>query len=214
MSGHHHDHDGHDHHDHAFDGASPAYRRALIAVIVINAVMFAVEMSAGALAGSQALKADALDFAADAATYGLSLWVIGMPVAKRSVVALLKGISLLLMGLWVMGSTLWLVFGPGVPVAPIMGAVGLLALAANVASVFILMRWRDGDSNVRAVWLCGRNDAIGNVAVIGAALAVGLTGTGWPDLLVAGIMAALFLSSATEIIRRALAERALAAHSA
>lgn len=165
--------------------------------------MFAVEITAGALAGSQALRADALDFFADAATYGLSLWVIGRPLATRAKVAIAKGISLLLMGLWVFGSTVWLLFGPGLPRAEVMGAVGFLALLANLASVIILMRYRDGDANVRSVWLCSRNDAVGNVAVMGASLAVGLTATPWPDLAVAAVMSGLFLSSALQILSRA-----------
>lgn len=193
-------------HDVAFDGASAAYRRALYAVIALNAGMFAVEIAAGSVARSQALFADALDFLADALTYGLSLWVIGRPLATRSKVALLKGLSLLAMGIWVFGSTLWLILGPGLPRAEVMGAVGALALAANLASVLILMRHRAGDANVRSVWLCSRNDAIGNVAVMAAALAVGLTATPWPDLLVAGLMSGLFLSSAVQILRRALVE--------
>ncbi len=199
----------HDHHDHdlGFDGVSPAYRRALWAVIVLNGGMFLVEMTAGALAGSRALQADALDFGADAATYALSLAVIGRALETRATVALLKGLSLAAMGLWVLGATAWGVILRGVPDAPVMGVIGLLALAANVASVLLLMRWRDGDANVRSVWLCSRNDAIGNVAVMLAAVGVWGSGTGWPDLIVAALMAGLFLSSATQIIRRALAER-------
>lgn len=193
-------------HSVTFDGTSPAYRRALWIVIALNATMFAVEITAGALAGSQALRADALDFLADALTYGASLWVIGRAARLRARVALVKGLSLLVMGLWVFGSTLWLLFGPGLPRAEVMGIVGALALAANLASVLILMRHRDGDANVRSVWLCSRNDAVGNVAVMGAALAVGLTATPWPDLLVAALMSGLFLSSAVQILRRAWAE--------
>ena len=155
-----------------FEGLSPGYRRALLAVIAINAVMFAVEMTAGALAGSQALKADALDFLGDTLTYAISLWAIGRLLGVRAGAALAKGISLGAMGLWVFGATLWHVLATGVPDAPIMGAVGALACAANIASVLLLLRYRDGDANVRSVWLCSRNDAIGNVAVIGAAGAV------------------------------------------
>lgn len=190
----------------SFDGTSPGYRRALWAVIALNAGMFGVEITAGALSGSQALRADALDFLADAVTYGLSLWAIGRPLALRATVALAKGVSLMAMGLWVFGSTLWLAFGPGLPRAEVMGAVGLMALAANLASVLILMRWRDGDANVRSVWLCSRNDAVGNVAVMGAAALVAATATPWPDLVVAAVMSGLFLSSAAQILRRAAAE--------
>ncbi|MEH6773615.1 MAG: cation transporter [Cereibacter changlensis] len=194
-----------------FEGLSPAYRRALWLVIAINGAMFLVEMTAGALAGSQALRADALDFLGDTLTYGLSLAVIGMPLARRAQVALLKGLSLGAMGLWVFGSTLWQLMVLGVPEASVMGVVGALALAANLASVVILMRYKDGDANVRSVWLCSRNDAVGNVAVMGAAGAVALTGAAWPDLLVAGLMSGLFLSSSFQILRQALAERREAA---
>ncbi len=190
-----------------FDGQSPGFRRALWLVIAINAVMFVVEIVAGAIAGSQALMADALDFLADSVTYGISLAVIGHSLRIRSTAALAKGISLFVMGAWVLGSTLWQVFGAGVPHAGIMGSVGAAALAANLLSVVILMRWRDGDANVRSVWLCSRNDAIGNCAVMLAALGVFGTGTGWPDLIVAGIMAGLFVWSAQQIVRQALEER-------
>lgn len=190
-----------------FDGMSPTYRRRLWIVIAINAAMFAIEMSAGQAAQSQALKADALDFLGDALTYGLSLAVIGMSLRVRATAALLKGVSLMAMGLWVLGSTLYRVLYLGVPEAQIMGVIGFLALAANVISVLLLMAWKDGDANVRSVWLCSRNDAIGNVAVMGAALAVWASDTGWPDVIVAAAMAALFVSSSVQIIRQSLQER-------
>jgi len=196
-----------------FDGVSDDYKRRLWIVIAINAAMFAVEMLAGKAAQSQALKADALDFLGDAATYGLSLAVIGAAVSIRTNAAIAKAISLLLMGAWVFGSTVYRVFVQGVPTAEIMGVIGFLALLANLASVAILARYKDGDANVRSVWLCSRNDAIGNVAVMLAALGVWGTATGWPDLIVAGIMAGLFLSSAVQILRQAVAEkRATARH--
>lgn len=194
-------------HEAKFEGASADYRRRLWIVIAINAAMFAVEMAAGKLARSQALQADALDFLGDALTYGISLAVIGATVRVRTMAALAKGISLALMGTWVLGSTIYRVFVTGVPEAQIMGAIGLLALAANIASVVILMAYREGDANVRSVWLCSRNDAIGNVAVMLAALGVWGTATGWPDLAVAAVMAGLFLSSSGQIIRQALTER-------
>jgi Co/Zn/Cd efflux system component len=194
-------------HDATFEGLSADYRRRLWIVIAINAGMFLVEMSGGALAGSQALQADALDFLADALTYGISLAVIGAPLTVRSRAAMLKGLSLSVMGLWVLGSTAYHVLVLGVPRAEIMGAIGLMALAANVASVLILVRYKDGDANVRSVWLCSRNDAIGNVAVMGAALAVWATASRWPDLIVAAAMAGLFLSSSLQILRQALREQ-------
>jgi Co/Zn/Cd efflux system component len=193
-------------HIHTFEGVSADYKRRLWLVIAINAAMFATEMIAGAVAGSTAMWADALDFLADAATYGASLAVIGMAVAVRARVALVKGISLTLMGLWVFGATVWQVFVTGVPRAEIMGAIGFLALFANLVSVLILLRYKDGDANVRSVWLCSRNDAIGNMAVMLAAVGVWGTATKWPDLLVAGFMATLFLSSSMQIVRQAIAE--------
>ncbi len=189
-----------------FDGVDPAYKRILWVVIAINATMFIVEMLAGKLAGSQALQADALDFLGDALTYGLSLAVIGMSLKTRSMAAVLKGLSLLLMGLWVFGSTVYQIFILGVPEAQIMGLIGLLALAANLASVLLLVRYKDGDANVRSVWLCSRNDAIGNVAVMVASVAVWFTLSAWPDLIVATIMAGLFLRSAQLILAQAWQE--------
>jgi Co/Zn/Cd efflux system component len=189
-----------------FDGLDPRYRRVLWVVIAINAAMFAIEIVAGHLARSQALQADALDFLGDTLTYGLSLAVIGASLRVRATAALLKGASLTLMGLWVLGSTGYQVLVLGLPKAGVMGSVGLLALAANVASVLLLMRYKDGDANVRSVWLCSRNDAIGNVAVMLAAVGVWATTTAWPDLMVAAIMAALFLTSSVQILRQAWAE--------
>ncbi len=195
---------GHNHG--SFEGLSADYKRRLWIVIALNAGMFAVEMSAGQMAGSQALKADALDFFGDAVTYGISLAVIGASLKTRSTAALAKGISLLLMGIWVFGSTLYQVLILGVPQAGVMGVVGFAALLTNLASVMILARYKDGDANVRSVWLCSRNDAIGNVAVMLAALGVWGSATAWPDLIVAGIMAGLFLTSAVQIISQSRRE--------
>ena len=194
-------------HQHAtFEGLSADYKRRLWLVIAINAAMFFVEMAAGALAGSQALQADALDFLADSLTYGMSLAVIGAAVRVRAWTAFAKGLSLTLMGLWVLGSTAYHVLILGIPRAEVMGVVGFMALVANVASVVILARYKDGDANVRSVWLCSRNDAIGNVAVMIAAAAVWGTATKWPDLIVAAIMAGLFLWSSSQILRQSVQE--------
>lgn len=193
-----------------FDGTSRAFKRVLITVIAINGAMFIAEVVAGLAAGSQALMADALDFLGDTATYGLSLAVIGMPLLVRAKAALVKGYSLAVMGLWVISSTLYHVLVTNEPQAEVMGVVGFVALLANLASVLLLLKYRDGDSNVRSVWLCSRNDAIGNIAVMGAASGVWASGTAWPDLLVAGIMASLFLWSSLQIIRQARAETLVA----
>lgn len=194
-----------------FDGMDRRYRQILWVVIAINAAMFLVETAAGHLAGSQALQADALDFLGDTLTYGMSLAVIGASLSVRSTAALVKGLSLTAMGLWVFGSTAYHVLVLGVPKAEVMGVVGALALAANVASVLLLLRYKNGDANVRSVWLCSRNDAIGNVAVMIAALGVWGTTTAWPDLIVAAGMALLFLSSSLQILRQAWAERSVVA---
>ena len=189
-----------------FDGVDPRYKRVLWTVIAINAAMFVTEIVAGHLARSQALQADALDFLGDTVTYGLSLAVIGASLRTRATAALFKGVSLSLMGAWVLGSTLYHVLILGLPRPEIMGMIGVLALAANVTSVLLLMRYKDGDANVRSVWLCSRNDAIGNIVVTLAAGAVWWTASAWPDLIVAALMAGLFLSSAVQILRQAWAE--------
>jgi Co/Zn/Cd efflux system component len=187
-------------------GTTAGLKRVLIWVIAINATMFVVEMAAGSLAQSQALMADALDFLGDSATYGLSLAVLGLSLRARASAALLKGGSLAAMALLVFGLTLYRAFAGAEPEAPVMGAIGFLALAANLVSVLFLLKFRDGDSNIRSVWLCSRNDAIGNVAVMAAAGLVWATGSYWPDLVVAAGMAALFLHSATKIMLQASRE--------
>jgi len=186
---------------------NPDYKARLWLVIAINGIMFLTEIVAGAVAKSQALQADALDFLADTLTYGISLAVIGMPLKTRATAALLKGFSLTLMAAWVFGSTIYHVFVLHVPAAPIMATVGIAAFIANLASVLLLVKYKDGDANVRSVWLCSRNDMIGNVIVVAAAFGVWGTNTAWPDLIVAGLMAGLFLTSSVKIIGQALQER-------
>ncbi len=193
-------------HETRFTGEDPAFRRALWTVIAINAAMFLVEFGAGALSGSLALQADSLDFAMDAATYGLSLAVIGRAARIRARAALLKAAILGLIAAWVLGAALWRSFGAGVPEAVTMGTVAVAAALANLAAVGLLWRWREGDANIRSVWLCSRNDALGNLFVVAAAIGVFGTGTRWPDLLVAAGMAALFLNTSLGVARRALAE--------
>ncbi len=189
-----------------FDGLDPRYKRVLWTVIGINGAMFLTEMIAGQLAGSQALKADALDFLGDTVTYGLSLAVIGASVQTRAMAALFKGLSLSLMAFWVLGSTVYHTIILGLPSADLMGGIAALALAANLGSVLMLVRYKDGDANVRSVWLCSRNDAIGNVVVMIAAAGVWGTGTAWPDLGVAALMAGIFATSSAQILRQAWAE--------
>lgn len=186
--------------------ASPEYRRVLWIALVVNAAMFAVEAAAGLAAGSVSLQADALDFFGDAANYGLSLSVLSMALVWRARAALVKGVSMGLFGLWVMGAAAMNVLGDTLPNAPTMGVIGFLALIANVGVAVLLFRFREGDANMRSVWLCTRNDAIGNVAVMVAALGVLGTGTLWPDIAVAAVMASLALSASVQTIHSALAE--------
>lgn len=185
-----------------FDGASTEYKRALWWVIAINALMFFIEMGASIQANSQALQADALDFLGDTATYSLSLLVIGKSLQVRNRAALFKATSLMIMGIGVFGITLYKVIYMQPPKAVTMGSVGALAFTANLISVMILLRFRNGDANVRSVWLCSRNDAIGNIAVMIAALGVWQSASAWPDLIVASIMAGLFSWSAIQIFQQ------------
>lgn len=182
------------------------YRRIMWAVLAVNAAMFLIEAGAGLGAKSVALQADALDFLADAATYGITLLVLGMAIRWRARAALVKGASMALFGLWVLGATAYNAFLLDAPDALVMGSVGVLALLANLFCALLLFRFRGGDSNKRSAWLCSRNDVLGNLAVIVAAGGVSATGTAWPDLAVALIMAALWVHAAVQIIRQAIAE--------
>ncbi len=189
---------------------SLGWRRALWIAFALNASMFVAEIAAGVAASSAALQADALDFLGDAANYAISLGVAGMVLTWRARAALFKGLSLGLLSLWVLASTVWHAYAGTLPAAEVMGAVGLVALAVNAGVAVMLYRFRTGDANMRSVWICSRNDAIGNVAVMLAALGVFGTGTGWPDFIVAAIMATLGISGGWQIIRQARAELAAA----
>jgi Co/Zn/Cd efflux system component len=182
------------------------YRRVLWAVLAINAAMFAVEIGAGVAAGSASLQADALDFLGDAGNYAISLFVVGMALRYRASAALAKGATMAVFGLWVTGITIWHAVHGTLPGAFTMGAVGLAALAANAASFGLLWAYRTGDANMRSAWICTRNDVLGNLAVLAAALGVFGTGTGWPDIIVAAIMAVLALQGAWLVIRQAAGE--------
>ncbi|PKP87482.1 MAG: cation transporter [Alphaproteobacteria bacterium HGW-Alphaproteobacteria-17] len=184
----------------------PRWRRILWIALLINAAMFAVEIVAGVAADSRALQADALDFLGDAANYAISLGVAGMALAWRARAAMFKAVTMLAFGLWVLGSALWGFLAGTAPHAETMGLIGALALAANVAVALMLYRYRTGDANMRSVWICSRNDAIGNLAVLGAALGVFGTGQSWPDLLVATIMATLAIWGSVEVYRQARRE--------
>lgn len=196
---------GHDYLN-GFDGMNGDFRRRLTVVTAINLAMFFIAFSAGGLAGSQALQADALDFAACGATSALSLWAIGRPPRARTGAGLIKGAALLAMGMWVAATTLYQFFVLEVPEAQVMGLIGFLALAANLLSAYLLFAPKDGDANIRSMWLRPRNDAIGNVAVMIAAVLVGVLNSAAPDLIVAGVIAALFLSSSYQVLRQSWAE--------
>ncbi|OYY67643.1 MAG: cation transporter [Sphingomonadales bacterium 28-55-16] len=191
--------------------ADPRWRRVLWAALIVNAGMFLVEMVAGATADSRALQADALDFLGDAANYAVSLAVVGMALAWRARAALLKSLFMLGFAAWVMGSAVFAFVNGTAPDPATMGVIGTLALVANIGVALLLYRYRFGDANMRSVWICSRNDAIGNVAVLVAALGVFGTGSAWPDLIVASIMAALALTGGVQVLRHALGElRAIA----
>jgi Co/Zn/Cd efflux system component len=185
---------------------NPAYRRVLWAVLAINAVMFAVEIGAGLAAGSAALQADALDFLGDSANYAISLFVVGMALRHRAMAAFAKGGTMGVFGLWVIATVLWHAAHGTLPSAFTMGAVGFAALAANAASFGLLWAHRGGDANMRSAWICTRNDVLGNLAVLLAAAGVFGTGTGWPDVIVATIMAGLALQGAWIVVRQSLGE--------
>jgi Co/Zn/Cd efflux system component len=174
--------------------------------LAVNAGMFLAEIVAGVAAGSASLQADALDFLGDAANYAISLGVAGMALAWRARAALVKGASLAGLGAWVLASTAWHAIAGTLPEAQVMGLVGALALLANAGVALMLYRFRGGDANMRSVWICSRNDVIGNLAVLLAAAGVFGTGTGWPDLIVAAIMAGLGIGGGWQIVRQAAAE--------
>jgi len=182
------------------------YRQVLWIALIINAAMFLVEITAGIASDSLSLLADAIDFAGDALNYGVSLAVLASALAWRSRAALLKAVSMMGFGLYVLGQAVWSVWHGHLPDAATMGGVAVLALISNVAVAWMLYAFREGDANMRSVWLCSRNDAIGNVAVMLAALGVFGTGSSWPDLAVAAMMAALALRGGWQVWRQAQAE--------
>ena len=203
---------GHSHNDSSATSANnPRYRKILWVALVVNLAMFAIEIGAGFKSGSTSLLADAIDFFGDAANYGVSLAVLSAGVVLRARAALLKGACMLGFGLFVLGRAAWMFSQGSTPEAFTMGSIGLLALIANVAVAAMLYAYREGDANMRSVWLCSRNDAIGNIAVMLAALGVLSTGRAWPDLLVACGMAVLALSGGWSVIKQASREQDLAA---
>lgn len=207
----HHDHDHH-HHDHAHgfghkhDHSAGQARPVLWIALLLNAAMFAVELGAGLTAGSTSLLADSADFLGDAANYGLALAVLPLALAWRARAALLKGITMGLFGLWVSVMVVRHLIDGTVPEPATMGVVGAAALAVNILCTILLFRFRKGDANMRAVWICSRNDALGNLAVLLAASGVFATGTAWPDLAVAALMAGLALWGSVQVVLQARQE--------
>ena len=194
-------------HDHQpAQSVSPTYKKVLWVALVVNLGMFIVEVASGLKAGSVSLLADSLDFFGDAANYAVSLFVLGMALSIRAKAALVKGATLGIFGVGVLAYTAYRLWTGQVPEPLTMGVVAVLALVANVAVALMLYKWREGDSNMQSVWLCSRNDAIGNVAVVVAAGLVAWTGSAWPDLAVAVLMAILGITAAKTIIRQARQE--------
>ncbi|WP_293392991.1 cation transporter [Nevskia sp.] len=184
----------------------PRYRRVLWIALVVNLAMFFVEVGSGWSAGSVSLLADAVDFFGDAGNYALSLFVLSMGLAARARTAMFKGLTMAVYGCYVLGQAVWNGFYGLVPEASTMGLIGSLALIANLSVAALLYAYREGDANMRSVWLCSRNDAIGNLAILLAAVGVFGTGTAWPDLAVAAVMGVLGLTAATQVMRQARQE--------
>lgn len=184
----------------------PRWRLSLWIALALNAAMFVVEFVAGSAADSRSLQADALDFLGDSANYAISLTVASMALVWRARSALLKGLTLLAFGAWVLVTAILALLNGADPGPETMGIVGAMALVINIGVALMLYRFRTGDANMRSVWICSRNDAFGNIAVLAAALGVFQTGSAWPDLLVAGVMALLAINGGVQIVRQACDE--------
>ena len=185
---------------------TPKYRKILWVALIINASMFVVEILSGIHAESVSLMADAIDFFGDAMNYGVSLAVLSMSLAWRARTALIKGLTMGSFGLLVLATAVWSILHGEAPKAYTMGLIAFIALLANVSVAMLLYAYRDGDANMQSVWLCSRNDAIGNIAVMLAALGVWGSNSAWPDLIVAAVMASLGISAAMHIIKKARSE--------
>ena len=189
----------------AFDSSATdrRFRRVLWLALGLNATMFAVEIGAAVVAGSASLLADAIDFFGDAANYSVSLFVIGMALHARATAALVKGATMAIFGAWVLATATWHAVQGNIPDAVTMGTVGAVALLVNIVCLGLLWAFRRGDSNMRSVWLCSRNDVLGNLAVLLAAAGVFGTSAGWPDIVVAAIMGGLALQGSWVVMQQA-----------
>ncbi len=185
---------------------NPVFRKVLWIALLVNLLMFFVEIIASHIGDSMSLQADALDFFGDAANYAISLFVLGMALHMRARASVVKGVTMGLFGLWVLSAASYRAFSGSEPEPMIMGSIALMALVANMSVAVMLYRFREGDSNMQSIWLCSRNDAIGNVAVLIAAVGVTATASRWPDLMVAMIIASLSLSAAYTILKLAFQE--------
>lgn len=190
----------------SMSGTDSVFRRVLWIALIANFAMFVVEIIASRIGDSMSLQADALDFFGDSANYAISLFVVGMALTARAKASLFKGATMALFGTWIIGSAVYRAFAGSAPEPMTMSTIALLALVVNVVVAVLLFRFRDGDSNRQSIWLCSRNDAIGNMAVIVAAAGVFFSGSRWPDLIVAAIIAMLNLSAALKVVRLARKE--------
>lgn len=181
-------------------------KRVLWIALILNFIMFLVEFGSSFLADSQSLKADSLDFLGDSANYAISLFVIGFSLTNRAKASIFKAATMGALGVWVAVEIVLSIFSGASPNSELMTWLGFAGLAVNGFVTWLLYQFREGDSNMRSVWLCSRNDAIGNIAVIVAAYSVSYFKTFWPDLIVAGLMACLAISASIKIIKLALAE--------
>ncbi len=184
----------------------PRFRTVLWVALILNLSMFGVELYASRLGDSVSLQADALDFFGDAANYGISLFVVGMALTVRARAAIFKSATMATFGTWVIASALYRAVVGSSPEPVTMSAIALLALVVNLGVAALLYQFRTGDSNRQSIWLCSRNDAIGNMAVMLAAAGVFMSGSRWPDLLVAAIIAALNISAAVRVLGLARVE--------
>ena len=190
----------------------PRLRRVLWLALILNAAMFAIELVGGFASRSSSLLADAVDFFGDAANYAITLVVLPWGIAWRARAALIKAASMGAYGMGVLAFAMWSAYQGVVPEPTTMSVIGFMALMVNVLVAVLLYSFRTGDSNLRSVWLCSRNDAIGNLAVLAAAAGVFGTGSGWPDIFVAIGMALLAMTASVTVLRQARAELAIAPH--
>jgi Co/Zn/Cd efflux system component len=183
-----------------------SHKKVLHIVLGINVILFAVEITAGLLAHSSALLADSLDMLGDSLVYGFSIYAVARGGRMKAQAAVFKGGIMAAFGIFVLGQAVYRIGLPRVPIYETIGAIGLMALAANGLCLVLLWRHRTDDINMSSVWLCSRNDIIANISVLFAAAGVWFTGSAWPDILIGSALAVLFLRSALVVLRGAFGE--------